>query len=139
MPRLTIPLDTLTYIIEKAREFDSEVPPVMTDEGSNPIDEEAGDIDILEETIDNPTEQELTEALEGLNEDQQAELVALTWIGRGDFTGEDWDEALDSAREREEGGPTARYLMGTPLLSDYLEEGAAQIGYSREDLETGQP
>lgn len=139
MPRLTIPLDTLTYIIEKAREFDSEVPPVMADDGSNPIDEEAGDIDILEDTIDNPTEQELTEALEGLNEDQQAELVALTWIGRGDFTGEDWDEALDAAREREEGGPTARYLMGTPLLSDYLEEGASQIGYSREDLETGQP
>jgi hypothetical protein len=139
MPRLTIPVETLTYIIEKAREFDAEVPPVNEDDASNPLDDEAGDTTILEGAVDNPTLEELTEALDSLNEDQQAELVALTWIGRGDFTGEDWDEALDAARERQEGGPTATYLLGTPLLSDYLEEGAAEIGYSREDLETGQP
>jgi hypothetical protein len=138
MPNLSIPLETLTYIIEKAREFDVEVPPVNVDDGSNPIDEEAGDIDILEDTPDNPTMEELTAALEALNDDQRDEIVALTWVGRGDFVKDEWDQALDAAHDRHN-GDEARYLLGTPLLADYLEEGASQLGYSREDLETGQP
>jgi hypothetical protein len=138
MPNLTVPLETLVYIIEKAREFDAEVPPVIVDDGSNPTDDEAGDTTILEDRPDNPTAQELKEALETLNDDQRDEIVALTWVGRGDFTSEDWDEALDAAHERHNGNE-ARYLMGTPLLADYLEEGAAQLGYAREDLEEGLP
>jgi hypothetical protein len=55
--------------------------------------------------------------------------VALAWLGRGDYEAEDWAEALASARERAE-GPTARYLMGIPLLGDYLEEGADKLGIS---------
>jgi hypothetical protein len=138
MPNLSIPLETLTYIIEKAREFDAEVEPVNAHDGSNPIDEEAGAVDILEDTPDNPTAEELATALETLNDDQRDEVVALTWVGRGDYTSDDWDEALYAAHDRHNGDET-RYLIGTPLLADYLEEGAAQLGYSREDLETGQP
>jgi hypothetical protein len=138
MPNLSIPLETLTYIIEKAREFDTEVEPVNPHDGSNPIDEEAGDVDILEDTADNPTSEELSAALDGLNDDQRDEIVALTWVGRGDYVKDEWGEALDAARQRHN-GDEARYLMGTPLLGDYLEEGAAQLGYSREDLETGLP
>lgn len=138
MPNLSIPLDTLTYIIEKAREFDVEVAPVIPDDGSNPIDEEVGDIKILEDTPDNPTAEELEAALDALNDDQRDEIVALTWVGRGDYVKDEWDEALGAAHERHN-GDEARYLMGTPLLADYLEEGASQLGYSREDLETGQP
>jgi hypothetical protein len=138
MPNLSIPLETLTYIIEKAREFDAEVPPVNADDGSNPIDDEAGDIEILEDTPDNPTVEELTAALEALNDDQRDEIVALTWVGRGDFVKDEWDQALDAAHDRHN-GDEARYLLGTPLLADYLEEGASHLGYSREDLEAGQP
>ena len=138
MPSLTVPLETLVYIIEKAREFDAAVPPVLIEDGSNPTDDEAGDTSILEGQPDNPTAQELKEALETLNDDQRDEVVALTWVGRGDFTNEDWDEALDAAHERHN-GEEARYLMGTPLLADYLEEGASQLGYAREDLEEGLP
>lgn len=138
MPSLSIPLETLTYIVEKAREFDAEVDPVLTNDGSNPSDDEAGDTTILVDTADNPTAEELQAALEQLNDDQRDELVALTWVGRGDFTSEDWEEAVEAAHDRHN-GDEARYLMGTPLLADYLEEGAAQLGYSREDLEGGQP
>jgi hypothetical protein len=67
-----------------------------------------------------------------LNDDQRDEIVALT--GRGDFTNEDWDEALGAAHERHN-GDEARYLMGTPLLADHMDGGAAQFGYAREDLE----
>jgi hypothetical protein len=58
--------------------------------------------------------------LEALNEDELADLVAMTWIGRGDFTRDDWEDAKDQARERGVKG-TAEYLLGTPLLGDYLE------------------
>ena len=138
MANLSVPLETLVYIIEKAREFDAEVPPVLIEDGSNPSDDEAGDTSILEDRASNPTAEELKEALETLNDDQRDEIVALTWVGRGDFTNEDWDEAVGAAHERHNGDET-RYLMGTPLLADYLEEGAAQLGYSREDLEEGLP
>ena len=138
MPTLTIPLETLTYIIEKARAFDAEVDPVTPDEASNPTDDDAGTVEILEDTIDNPTAEELASALETLNDDQRDEIVALAWVGRGDYGKGEWSEALGAAHERHN-GEEARYLMGTPLLADYLEEGAAQLGYSREDLETGQP
>ena len=138
MPNLTIPLETLTYIIEKAREFDAEVAPVTPDEASNPTDDDAGTVEILEDTIDNPTAEELASAIETLNDDQRDEIVALAWVGRGDYAKDEWKEALGAAHERHN-GEEARYLMGTPLLADYLEEGAAQLGYSREDLETGQP
>lgn len=94
MPNLSIPLEALTYIIEKAREFDAEVEPVNAHDGSNPIDEEAGTVDILEDMPDNPTVEELATALETLNDDQRDEIVALTWVGRGDFTSDDWDEAV---------------------------------------------
>lgn len=138
MPTLSMPLGTLVYIIEKAREFDGLVPPVLVEDASNPTDDEAGDTSILEDRADNPTAQELKDALDTLNDDQRDEIVALTWIGRGDFTNEDWDDAVEAAHERHN-GDEARYLMGTPLLADYLEEGAAQLGYTREDLEDGLP
>ena len=138
MPNLSVSRETLVYIIEKAREFDAEVPPVLLEDASNPTEDEDSDTSILEDRPDNPTAQELKEALETLNDDQRDEIVALTWVGRGDFTNEDWDEALHAAHERHN-GDESRYLMGTPLLADYLEEGAAQLGYSREDLEEGLP
>jgi hypothetical protein len=50
--------------------------------------------------------------------------VALAWIGRGDYTGRDWREAVTTARGRRT-TRTSRYLLGMPLLSDYLDEGLA--------------
>lgn len=136
MPNLTIPIETLTYIIEKARAFDAEIAPVSAHDASSPIAEEDGEVEILEDTADNPTAEELTAVIEGLNDDQRDEVVALAWVGRGDYVKDEWDEALDAAHDRHN-GDEASYLIGTPLLADYLEEGASQLGYSREDLETG--
>jgi hypothetical protein len=138
MQSLSIPTGTLAYIIEKARAYHAEVPPVLDDDGSNPIDDEAGDTTILEDTPDNPTAQELKEAIEALNEDQRNEIVALTWLGRGDYVRDEWPEAVETARERHN-GDEAQYLMGTPLVGDYLEEGAIQLGYAAEDLEPERP
>jgi uncharacterized protein DUF3775 len=128
---LTIPLEKLAYIVEKAREFDAEVP-AEAGEGSDAVDDR--DVAILEDTPDNPTMEELRDAIDGLNLDEREELLALLWLGRGDFA--TWREALAQARDTD----TKResdYLIGTPLLADYLEEGLSALGRSLEGLERG--
>jgi hypothetical protein len=129
---LTIPIEKLAYIIIKARQYDAEVPPVDEDSGSNPSDDL--DRDVLEESPGNPTCQELVDAIDSLSDPERIELLALMWLGRGDYDRESWREALEEARlfhDRKE----SRYLVGTPLLGDYLEEGLDQLGYSIVDYE----
>ena len=121
---LQTPLEQLAYIIEKAREYDAETAPVDSNSGSNPSDD--NDVAILEATADNPTRQELAAALDALNEDQKIEILALTWLGRGDFDRGEWREALAQAGEIHNATET-EYLIGTPLLADYLEEAIASL------------
>jgi hypothetical protein len=124
---LTIPPEKLAYIIEKAREFDAEVPADADESGSNPADDD--EREILLDTPDNPTLFELRSVIEGLNVDEQEELLALIWVGRGDFSRAEWPDALREAR-RSRTAFEADYLIGTPLLADFLEEGAATLGLS---------
>jgi hypothetical protein len=131
---LTISLEELAYIITKAREFDVGVPPVDEDSGSNPSDD--AEWDVLEAGADNPTCQELVDAINGLNDPERIELLALTWLGRGDYTKEEWRDVLEEARRIHDEKAT-RYLIGTPLLADYLEEALSELGYSVEDFEIG--
>ena len=131
---LTIDPDKVGYIIVKAREFDEKVAPEELDRGSNPSDDQC--VEILEDYADDPTLQELMAALQNLNEDEMVELLALTWLGRGDFGPEEWKEALRQARETRN-KRAAQYLAGTPMLGDFLEEGLAALGYSCEGVEMG--
>ncbi|HLF59401.1 MAG TPA: DUF3775 domain-containing protein [Alphaproteobacteria bacterium] len=124
---LTISSDKVCFIVVKAREFDAKVPPAGLEEGSNPADDK--DVEILEDQPDDTTQQELLDAIEGLNQDELLDLVALTWIGRGDFSAKEWDAARAEARDmRHKHFPS--YLLETPLLSDYLEEGLSAMGFS---------
>ena len=132
MADLTISPETVCYVIVKAREFDVKVDPTDPDSGSNPTDDQ--EVDILEDLADDPTFEEVSNALAALNEDETLDLVALTWIGRGDYTSEDWDEAREQAREIPL-KDRPRYLLGTPLLGDFLEDGLSELGYSCEDYE----
>jgi len=131
-----IAADTVCHIIEKARAFDAQVEPEIEEDedASNPVDDE--DMAALEGHGENATEEELHEIIEGLNVDARAELVALAWIGRGDFTGEQWRDALGEARDRAN-DRTAEYLLGLPMLGDYLEEGLAALGYDCADVAEG--
>jgi hypothetical protein len=129
---LTIPLDKLAFIIEKAREFDAESAPVNENEAADSEDD--GVAAILDDTISNPTYQELMGSLESLNDDERDEVVALTWLGRGDYAKDEWRQAKAAAHLRHNGREAA-YLAGTPLLSDYLEEAVSQLGYALEELE----
>jgi hypothetical protein len=133
-PEVELEVDpsVVCFIIAKARAFDAKVGSADRDEVAQPGEDE--DHDILEDFGDDPVAAEIREAIEDLNEDQQIELVALTWLGRGDFSAEEWAEAIEEAAERS-GGPTADYLLGQPMLGDLLEEGFVALGYSCEDYD----
>jgi hypothetical protein len=132
---LSLSLEKLAYIVEKAREYDAEVPADPdAAEGSDPVDDD--EREVLFDTPDNPTEQELRDAIDGLNVDEREELLALMWLGRGDYDAQGWPEALRQARDTRSSSET-EYLLGTPLLADYLEEGVEALGLSLEDYQRG--
>ena len=122
------------FIIIKAREFDAKVDPVELDPGSNEADD--GERKILADYADDPTLEELRSAIDILNEDEAIDLVALAWVGRGDFTRSEWAQARALARQSRT-APAAAYLTGMPAVGDYLEEGLAELGYDCGDLDTG--
>lgn len=98
-------------------------------------DEDDGET-ILEMRRGDPAEQQLREFIEDMNEDEQASLVAVAWIGRGTFEPEDLEEAIQTARD-EAVNATVDYLLGMPLLPDYLEDGLDKLGISVEEAEDG--
>lgn len=127
---LGISSEKVWYILVKAREFDVKVAPAGPHEGSDEADDQ--EREILEDFADDPTYDELKDAIDGLNVDEAYNLVALMWVGRGTYAVDEWAEALSVAAS-EATNPTSEYLIGTPLLSDYLEEGMNALGYSMDD------
>ena len=124
-PELDLPLDVISFIILKAREFDVKVANDDPNSGSNPADD--GQTDVLTDKSDDPVREELVGAIRSLRDDQQIRLVALAWLGRGTFDIDEWSEAVKTARD-EHNDRTAEYLLGLPLLGDYLEDGLAMFG-----------
>ena len=112
---LNLNTETVRFIIDKAQAFQM----VGEDEADDSI--EGPD----------PTYAELKTTIEDLEPDQQISLVALMWLGRGDYAVGEWASALALARERWT-EHTVEYLIGTPLLADYLTEGLDQLDTASE-------
>ena len=127
---LDIAPEKVAHIIVLARELDGKV-----GAWDGAIDEDDPD-SILEARTNDPLEAELRNFIADLNVDEQVSLVALMWVGRGTYEPEDWEEAVDTARS-ERVNKTETYLLGVPMLSDYLEEGLDRMGVSVEDAEEG--
>ena len=130
---LSLSLEKVCFIIAKAREFEAKDLPNIPDEASNPSDGRM--IEVLE---DRPNEdavlQELRSIIGGMSEDEQIDLVALAWLGRGDAGTEGWEE-LRSEAARAHNRRTAAYLLTMPLLPTYLQDGLAELGLSCEEFE----
>jgi Protein of unknown function (DUF3775) len=133
-PILTISVEKVCYIIIKAREFDAKDVVTDPDSGSNPSDDAM--VSVLEDHSDDPVVAELRAAIGALSEDEQVDLVTLTWVGRGDGGLDEWDD-LRAEAARVHNNRTASYLLGIPLLSDFLEEALSLFGLSCEDVEMG--
>jgi hypothetical protein len=130
-PSLSISPEKVCFFVLKAREFDVKDVVTDPDSGSNPSDDAM--ISVLEDHPDDPTQQELRAFIDALTEDEQVDLVALTWLGRGDGTIEDWEELRQEA-QRLHNNRTAAYLLGKPMLADHLQEGLVQLGCSCDDF-----
>ncbi|MGP9810691.1 DUF3775 domain-containing protein [Rhodopseudomonas sp. NSM] len=130
MPELAISTDKVGFLIEKAREYDVKEGATDLDSGSNGADDNM--IDVLEDNGSDPVAQEIAGFIAAMTEEEQIDLVALMRLGRGDGSIEEWD---DLRREAADGrnGRTARYLLGEPLLSDYLAAGLDEFGLSWSD------
>jgi hypothetical protein len=122
----------VAHIIVRAREYDAKIGAWDEEGGSSDEDSDS----ILEDFRSDPTRNEVAVFIAGLNIDEQVNLVALMWVGRGTFSPEDFAEAVSTART-ERVNKTEDYLLGVPLLADYLEEGLDKMGYTVEDAEKG--
>jgi hypothetical protein len=130
VPELSISEETLCFIVTKAREFDVKDEVTDPDDASNPTDD--AQIAVLEDHKDDPVVQEIVAAVHAMTIDEQVDLVTLAWLGRGDGGLDDWND-LRAEAARAHNNRTASYLLGMPLLADYLEEGMAQFGMSCEE------
>lgn len=120
----TINTDKVCFIVVKARELESEDEGMDAD-ASNATDDRF--LSVLTEEAFGTVRNEIASFIDAMDEEEQAELVALMWVGRADFSADEWEEALRQARARRE-GPTSAYLLGIPLLASYLENGLGEFG-----------
>lgn len=127
MPELKMPLEEICYLVAKIREHEVQVGVSEPDYGSNATDD--GGLQVLEAHGDDSTYDELTSLIDDLNFDAQCFLVALVWVGRGSHSLAAWDEALAEAQEAHN-SHTASYLLGMPLLSEFIENGLSEFGLS---------
>jgi hypothetical protein len=128
-----IETNKVCFVIIKAREYDIQEEGLEADD-SNATDDRFSSV--YWEEKDDSVHRELKAFIDGMDEDEQCELVALCWVGRGDFEPEQWKLAVAEARGRHV-GPTANYLLGIPLVSDFLEEGLSKFDLSCEGFEMG--
>jgi uncharacterized protein DUF3775 len=115
-PTLSISPEKVCFFIVKAREFDAK--DVVTDPnpGSNPADD--GMIAVPEDHRDDATYEKLRTFIDALTEDEQVDLVALTWLGRGDGIIDEWDDLREEAA-RLHNNRTAAYLLAKPMRGSF--------------------
>ena len=127
---LGVSLETVATVVDLARSLQ-----VKEETDADQVTEDANsEAALLQETPDDMTEGALRQFIDELNDDEQAAMIALAWIGRGDYGPEDWDEARSLAAERNE-SDAASYLLDIEMLGDLLAEGVASFGLSIEDVE----
>jgi len=128
VPNLSISPEKVFFIVSKAHQFEMEAsePDLISDLE----DDDAGEGRVGRDT----DLTELSGFISDLNVDEQIDLVALMWLGRGDGDLDSFrdlrNEAADAHNNR-----TAAYVLGTPMFADYLEEAMSMFGLSLEDFE----
>ena len=127
---LGVSLETVAAVVDLARALQGKEE-TDAEQATEDANSEAA---LLQETPDDMTEDALRQFIDELNEDEQASLIALAWVGRGDYGSEDWEEARSLAAERNQ-ADAAAYLMDMDMLGDLLAEGVAAFGMSIEDVE----
>lgn len=123
---LTIDPDYLRRLVIKVRAFMGKEAQDVPDDASNPTDDEMPS-SALQEDADDLSREEVVEEIRGLEPREQAELVALMWLGRDDGDPEEFDALVQQALERRE-VPTENYLLDHPLVAEHWLEGMDRLG-----------
>ncbi len=127
--KLDLNPDIICHIIAKAREFHAKEEVVIPEEQQ----EDSSEYDwaqVLADHVDDETYQELKTVINNdLEHDQKVELVAVMYLGRGDFDIKEWQDALMAA-EDVPGDNIAEYLLSIPMVADYLTDGLYELGYN---------
>lgn len=125
---------TIRRFIDKAKSLAADLNMENLDQSADTIEFDAERLEdthhhdgLAEEEAEDLTAEELRELIDDLNADEAATLVAVVWVGRGDFEGKDFALAHNEARERAEGS-TSNYLLGMPLLAEHWEAGLDALG-----------
>ncbi len=116
-------------IVDQAREFQAQEGVVIpATSGGSEVDSDQA-MQVLAAHAEDLTWQQLKAEIDDLEQSQQVELVALMWLGRGDYDADEWEDVREQAKEQ--WSPhTAEYLLATPQVADFLEEGLSMLGYS---------
>lgn len=126
---LEISTGIVCRIIDRAKEFHAQEGVVIPEtSGGSEIDSDMG-MQVLAAHVEDLTFQELKSEIDDLEPRQQAELVALMWLGRGDFDAESFGDAREQAKEQWT-THTAEYLLATPQVAEYLNDGIEQLGFA---------
>ena len=126
---LNVNPETVCFLISRAREFHAKEGVVLPDVPGSPAEDWGRQA--LADHTDDATLQEFSATFADLEPDQQHEVVALLWVGRGDFDLSEWDSAVAEAR-RNATDSTAEYLLAHPMLADHLTEGLLLFDHSCE-------
>ena len=138
MAELSINPEKVCFIVMRARAYEAKEEADDLGEGSNPSDQGLEDEVPYLDTLDDEeggdaTEEELRDAIRALNEEERLDLIALMRLGRDDGDLDDWDEIVAEVAD-EQTTPAEDYLLGTPLLAEYREQGLHKFGISCTDL-----
>ena len=125
--------EKICFVVVKYRELSIQDVGAERDASNETDDEFHSILTVAGETT---TEAELVEFIDAMDQDEQNAMIAMMWIGRGDFDAKDWKAAVAEAESRQTGS-VCRYLLGTPRLADYLENALAEFGESCRDFEMG--
>lgn len=134
MDELTLNPKFLQNLILRTRGVMAEEAAISDDEGNyvDDKDPEPPRYDSRDQTL-----AELAGEIDDLEPDQQAQLVALMWIGRGDMEPDEWESAVQLALERRD-SPTSQYLLSHPLLAEHWDEGLDRLLDGTDLVETGE-
>ena len=127
---LSVNPETVCFLINKAHEFHAKEGVVIPEIPNSPAEDWGRQV--LADHVDDFSYQEMLYAINDLEPDQACELLALMWLGRGDYETDEWESALSVAQDSWD-GQTVHNMIATPLLADYMAEGLDLLGYRCEE------
>lgn len=126
---LNVDADFVRLIVAKASAALFEMPDAEDDENEMELEidaatsvDEADPVHLSDEAMPDGTREEVSAMIDSLNVDEQAELIALTYIGRGDFEPAELEQAVREAKVQAT-GPGSTVLFAIEAFPSLLDIG----------------